>query len=657
LDASSTLVGGANGYTVFSNKASQLTAGIKYIKIVFPGLANWQEQLSKVTFQYYAEPTAPPEDAVKAVFTDEGADLSKLYAKSAHIGNASAQPEKYGNDSTRIIHTNDDAINSEYIIYKSPDADIYSFEIPVSVFFNLPASSVFAIYGSTDGINFTKIPVSPTMTSSASGFNTLNYKATSISRGYRYLKVEFPYGTIESDNWTASINKVSFVYGVTSTIPVSGVTLDKTALSLKVGEASPLSATVAPDNAANKAVTWSSSNPAVATVDNNGTVTGAGAGSATIKVTTADGSKTADCIVQVLIVDNTPPTTTSTVYQTANNGWYNTDVTVSLSAGDSDGSGVAATHYIVNGGAQQTGTSIALTTDGEHTLVYWSVDNAGNIEAQHTTTIKIDKTVPTAVVSYSPTSPTYQDVVATITPSESVTITNNGGSSSYNFYFNGSFTFEFVDAAGNQGTATATVNNIVSKSKAKPGSPILSNDNGYDTGLLDGTYNVTMNMWSGENGRVYKLYENDVLIETKILTDNSPNAQKAVTAISGKKNGTYRYFAELTNAFGTTTSSIHVVTVTKASPDKPVLSNDNWDGDGNFKVTMNMWWGTNGITYNLYENGVLIYTQALTNNTPAAQSALTTVTNKAIGTYQYRGELVNYAGATSSETMAVNVTK
>ncbi|NOU74986.1 hypothetical protein GC098_26980, partial [Paenibacillus sp. LMG 31458] len=88
-----------------------------------------------------------------------------------------------------------------------------------------------------------------------------------------------------------------------------------------------------------------------------------------------------------------------------------------------------------------------------------------------------------------------------------------------------------------------------------------------------------------------------------------------------------------------------------------VLSNDNWDGDGNFKVDMNMWWGTNGTTYHLYENGILIYTQAMTSHTPAAQSAMATVANRAIGTYEYRAELVNHAGTMSSDKMIVKVTK
>lgn len=67
---------------------------------------------------------------------------------------------------------------------------------------------------------------------------------------------------------------------------------------------------------------------------------------------------------------------------------------------------------------------------------------------------------PVAEVSYSKTGLTNQDVVATITTNKQVTITNNDGKSSYTFANNGSFTFEFVDQKGLQGTAVATVNNI-----------------------------------------------------------------------------------------------------------------------------------------------------------------------------------------------------
>ncbi|WP_435924209.1 chitinase N-terminal domain-containing protein [Paenibacillus sp. DYY-L-2] len=188
-----------------------------------------------------------------------------------------------------------------------------------------------------------------------------------------------------------------------------------------------------------------------------------------------------------------------------------------------------------------------------------------------------------------------------------------------------------------------------------PGQPVLSDDNGHDTGLRDGNYTVTMNMWWGNNGTALKLYENDVLIETVDLTDVSPAAQSKSFYIAGKKNGTYTYTAELINSKGVTKSQPLVVTVTDAAPGKSVLSNDNWDGDGEYKVTMNLWWGTNGSGYRLYENGQLIDTQALSEVTPGAQQAVSVVSGKAAGTYEYVAELVNAAGETSSEVMTVVV--
>ena len=60
-----------------------------------------------------------------------------------------------------------------------------------------------------------------------------------------------------------------------------------------------LEATVSPDNATNKSVTWESNNTSVATVDANGKVSAVAAGSATITVTTVDGGETATCAVTV----------------------------------------------------------------------------------------------------------------------------------------------------------------------------------------------------------------------------------------------------------------------------------------------------------------------------------------------------------------------
>ncbi|WP_373419834.1 DUF5689 domain-containing protein [Paenibacillus amylolyticus] len=190
-----------------------------------------------------------------------------------------------------------------------------------------------------------------------------------------------------------------------------------------------------------------------------------------------------------------------------------------------------------------------------------------------------------------------------------------------------------------------------------PGKPVLSSDNGYTTGLFEGSYNVSMNLWWGENGSEYKLYENGVLIDTQKLTAASPSAQSSKTAITGKANGTYTYVAELTNDKGTTRSDVLTVQVTNAAPGKATLSQNNWDGDGNYNVSMNLWWGTNATEYRLYENDVLIDTQALNAATPASQSAVTELSGHANGTYTYRAELINAAGVTSTEAITVQVTK
>ena len=83
------------------------------------------------------------------------------------------------------------------------------------------------------------------------------------------------------------------------TVSVTEVTLDRAELTLTEGETETLTATVKPDNADNRKVTWSSDKTDVATVDGAGKVTAVKAGEAVITVTTEDGGKTATCKVTV----------------------------------------------------------------------------------------------------------------------------------------------------------------------------------------------------------------------------------------------------------------------------------------------------------------------------------------------------------------------
>lgn len=87
-------------------------------------------------------------------------------------------------------------------------------------------------------------------------------------------------------------------------VPVTGVTLNEATLGLTVGETETLTATVTPEDATNNEITWTSSKPEVATVDEDGKVTAVAEGTATITVTTDDGDKTATCEVTVTAGDD-----------------------------------------------------------------------------------------------------------------------------------------------------------------------------------------------------------------------------------------------------------------------------------------------------------------------------------------------------------------
>ena len=80
---------------------------------------------------------------------------------------------------------------------------------------------------------------------------------------------------------------------------VTGVRLDYEGITISAGGTWQLNATVEPEDAENKSVTWESSDETVATVDGSGLVTGKSAGSATVTVRTVDGGYTAQCSVTV----------------------------------------------------------------------------------------------------------------------------------------------------------------------------------------------------------------------------------------------------------------------------------------------------------------------------------------------------------------------
>ena len=113
-------------------------------------------------------------------------------------------------------------------------------------------------------------------------------------------------GATPTDNYTFAIPPTvnGTLHVVSATVPVTGVRLSQNQAVIYEGSTMTLTATVIPENATYRTVTWSSSNSNVASV-NNGVVSALSPGTATITVRTDEGGFTATCAVTVLA--STPP--------------------------------------------------------------------------------------------------------------------------------------------------------------------------------------------------------------------------------------------------------------------------------------------------------------------------------------------------------------
>ena len=117
---------------------------------------------------------------------------------------------------------------------------------------------------------------------------TISYSENTANIGTHTVTIEFigNYEGTETRNFTVL------------PIHVDSISFDSSQLTLNIGSQQKITATVLPDNATDKTISWHSSNPSVATV-NNGIVTAVAVGNAVITATTVDGEETAECTVNV----------------------------------------------------------------------------------------------------------------------------------------------------------------------------------------------------------------------------------------------------------------------------------------------------------------------------------------------------------------------
>ena len=180
---------------------------------------------------------------------------------------------------------------------------------------NLSATCSVSVY--TPTVSVTSISVSPsTLTLNVGSTGTLSATispSNATTKTYKWSSETPSVATVDRNGkvtavapGTATIKATSTSGSKTDTcivtvnpIAVTGVTLSASSVTLDIGATKTLTATVKPDNATNKNVTWSSSNTSVATVSSTGKITAKAIGQSTITVTTKDGSKKATCSVTV----------------------------------------------------------------------------------------------------------------------------------------------------------------------------------------------------------------------------------------------------------------------------------------------------------------------------------------------------------------------
>jgi len=214
--------------------------------------------------------------------------------------------------------------------------------------------------------------------------------------------------------------------------------------------------------------------------------------------------------VTVGTADTTPPTTSASLAGTSGqNGWYTSSVTVTLTATDSGG--VASRHYRIDSGSWTTySVPFTLSTEGSHTIEYYSIDNAGNTEGVKSVSLKIDTIKPsssssvssyTVTLSASDSTSGVDDTYYRVGPSGtyslySVPFSAGPAGQVYTVYYYS------IDNAGNKETARTV--QVGTADTTPPSTSVTL------TGTLGGsgwyTSSVTISMTSSDNVAVQRTY-------------------------------------------------------------------------------------------------------------------------------------------------------
>jgi hypothetical protein len=265
----------------------------------------------------------------------------------------------------------------------------------------------------------------------------------------------------------SSSGTVTDMAGNSANVTVSNINIDLTAPTI-TGSATP-APNAAGWNNTNVTVSFSCSDAlsGIASCAGPTTLTTEGSNQGVTGSAADKAGNGSSATVSGIKIDKTAPVTSATVTGTVgSNGWYKagSPVQVSLTASDNL-SGVAVTSYTINGGTAQIYAGPIAFTDGRFTVLYWSLDRAGNLEAQHSLSVNVDQTPPaiTPTISPAPNSNGWNNGSVTVsftcsdamsglsgTCPASVTLSTEGA--------NQTVSRSVGDNAGNLSTASVTIN-------------------------------------------------------------------------------------------------------------------------------------------------------------------------------------------------------
>lgn len=291
-----------------------------------------------------------------------------------------------------------------------------------------------------------------TTNTSNNGTSVTNYSAASFSGHavdastmlYFSMRSEY-YGSTYWASMTASAlynngNNVTVTFGAKPTF-ATGISLNKTSTSIQRGSTETLTATVTPNNATDRTVTWTSSNPSVATVNSSGVVTAVNVGNATITATTNDGTNlSASCTVTVywfavtgitvtpasatIFVGNTTTLTANVTPANASNQ------SVTWSSSNTNVATVNA-NGVVTGVSEGVATITATTADGGYTATATITVNPVRVTGvtldQSTITLRTSGTTTQQLTAtIAPANATNKNVTWTSANTSIATVSNTG---------------------------------------------------------------------------------------------------------------------------------------------------------------------------------------------------------------------------------------